>query len=148
MSDNYLRIIPTNPPYVPDWQQQEEAREWLSYIFPKKDISFEISKEIELVDAGENFESITCNLCIGTIMMSDWLQAIHDAKESKLENLAFTCPNCKQVTDLNDLYYKGPMGFSKFRISIANPRFDLGSKDMEDLEEMLGTFLRKIWVRI
>jgi hypothetical protein len=61
MSDTFLKIIPTNPSYIPCENSQEKAGNLLQGFFKLREIKFEITPEIEFIDQGSNFENVFCN---------------------------------------------------------------------------------------
>jgi hypothetical protein len=145
MSDTFLRIIPTNPSYVPDEIRQGKARNILQKLFDREDAEFETTAEVEFVDQGQNFESVHCNRCGQEIGPEDWQNAMNASYETKFENLIFRTPCCCTETSLNDLDYRWPAGFSRFSISIQNPQTVIDELTIKELENAIGAPLRIIW---
>jgi hypothetical protein len=71
MSSTVLKIIPTNPSYVPDKIQQDKAKIFLTKLFKNEQIEFITTDTIEFVDQGENLDSVSCNLCNQNIEIVD-----------------------------------------------------------------------------
>ena len=148
MSDTILRIIPTNPSYVPDEIRQSKAHNFLQKLFNREDVEFGTTAEIEFVDQGQNFESVHCNRCGREMELEDWQAAMDASYETKFENLIFRMPCCCTETSLNDLDYRWPAGFSRFSISIQNPQTDIDELTIKELENTLGAPLRIIWAHL
>lgn len=145
MSDTFLKIIPTTPTYIPG---QDNANTLLSSLFKGKEIENTMADTVEFIDQGQNFESVSCNLCGHTFEIEDWQDAMDKAYEQRFADLQFS-PSCfNKVTSLNDLDYKWPAGFAKFSISIANPDEGLDSASLSELQKILNTPLRVIWAHI
>jgi hypothetical protein len=145
MSSSFLRLISTDPSFVPDTISLASAKTFLSRRYTNDQVEFIFSENIEFIDQGQNFESVSCNLCGHMLDIEDWQKAMDDAYESKFVNLMFTTPCCKKNTSLNDLTYERPAGFAKHVISISSPRQVLTKDDLDTLQSVLKTKLRIIW---
>jgi hypothetical protein len=145
MSHTVLKIIPTNPSYVPDKFQQGKAKTFLTKLYMNDQIEFATSDTIEFVDQGENFDSVSCNICGQNIESEDWQNAMNGAYEKQFTDLTFMTSCCNKTTSLNDLKYKLPAGFGKFTIEVSDPRTELDENDLKDLQDILSTTLRIIW---
>ena len=146
MSLHFLKIIPTNPSYVPGKIQQDKAKTFLTKLYKNEQIEFITTNTIEFVDQGENFDSVSCNLCGQDIETEDWQNAMDNAYEKQFMDLEFTTTCCHKRTSLNDLTYYSSAGFAKFVISISNAYEKMPEKDFNELQEILRTALRDIWV--
>jgi len=145
MSSTFLKIIPTNPSYIPDKIKQDNAIRFLSKLYKNERLTLFSTDTIEFVDQGENFDSVTCNLCNKTINIEYWQDEMDEAYKSHFKNLVFQTPCCKKKTSLNDLHYHSPAGFAKFVISIEDAENDLSEKDLKALQAILGIPLKIIW---
>lgn len=152
MSTTFLKIIPTSPSYVPDQAQQDLAKAYLDSIFKDHEIEFATTDSIEFIDQGENFESVSCNVCNRPISMEVWQEQMDMAYKTQFSNLDFVTP-CQHQTTLNDIHYNSPAGFSKFVIRISEPDTEIDpenevyKKNLKQLEFILGTPLKMIWAR-
>jgi len=144
MSFSYLKIIPNDPTYVPDQLSQDKAKNFLSDIY-KGVIKLEATENIEFIDQGDGFESVSCNKCGKEIDIEYWQEAMNSSYEQHFKNLSFIAPCCGNQSSLNDLNYKAPAGFAKFVIRIRDAYEDLAEKELQLLEEVLGTELRIVW---
>ena len=145
MSDTFLKLISTSPDFTPKKLNQDKAEEFLKTLFKNTKVEFIKTDNIEFVDQGVNFESISCNYCGRDITIENWQSAMDKAYKSNFKNLSFITPCCHKITTLNDLLYHPPAGFAKFVISIPNPPVDITDKEIKELEGILGTKVRKIW---
>lgn len=146
-SGNQLKIIPTNPNYEPSTEQQKEAIKYLATKFSKNEISSVLTKNVEFIDSGENFESVYCNLCGQTIEIENWQDAMDKAYQTSFADLTLITPCCNKKTSLNDLEYDMPMGFSKYVIELIAPDINDNQKiDLtKNLKEILGQEIKLIW---
>jgi hypothetical protein len=145
MSSSVLKVISTNPSYFPDKIQLDGTKEFLSNIFGLEKIEYITSDTIEFVDQGENFESVSCNLCGREINIESWQNGMDKAYKKQFTDLIFVTPCCNRQTSLNDLKYKSPAGFAKSVISILDPISGLSEGELKQLEDISGTTLRIIW---
>lgn len=145
MSETILKIISNNPSYTPDKIKQDEAKAFLNKIYLNKKKAFITTEDIEFVDQGGNFDSITCNLCGRNIDIDYWQDAVDKASKKEFKDLSFTTPCCHKKTSLNDLRYKSPAGFAKFVITITDPGKEISKEDLNNLEKIMGTSLRLVW---
>lgn len=119
----------------------------MSTVYPTNKIDSSITDNIEFVSQGENFESVSCNLCQSLIEIEDWQEAMEQANEEQFRNLNFTTPCCHQTTSLNDLNYDSPAGFSSFSIAIINAQKDLSQEELARLKDMLEVDIRLVWAQ-
>ena len=148
MSESTLNIIPQQPSFVPDVINMLQAGEFLLTIFPDADnIHSETFDEIRFIDAGENFENITCPSCGEEILMDWWSEAMGKASESQFGNLDVRVPCCTEQTTLNNLTYHFPQGFARCILSVTNPDVsEIDEQTKSELEKILGCKLRIIFV--
>jgi hypothetical protein len=151
MSDTFTILIPEDPYFLPDPMDQERARRVLAEISPDADeIRVEASKEIQFHCCVEYFTRIICEKCHAEISRDWWVNRMkEDYENEKGFKLAkYDTPCCHSEITLNDLTSESPQGFARFSMLI-NP--DIGSLEdqyLSELEEVLGTKLRIIHVRI
>ena len=145
MSSTVLKIIPTNTSYLPDKIQQDKGKIFLTKLYKNEQIEFVTTVSIEFVDQGENFDSVYSNLCGQNIEIEDWQNAMEKAYEKQFTDLEFISPCCHKKTSLNDLIYHSAAGFSKFIMTISDAQNEVGERDLNQLQQILGTPLRIIW---
>ena len=145
MSLTILKLIPANPSYVPDKSVHDKAKAFLAKLYKAEQIEFLTHDTIEFVDQGENFDGVACNLCGQNIEIEYWQNEMSNSYEKQFADLKFIAPCCRKVTSLNDLTYNSAAGFAKFIVSISDPQNEIGEKDLDELQKLLETSLRKIW---
>ena len=145
MSETILKLIPESPSYVPDKPQQDRANTILKNIYKNAQIELITSDTIEFVDQGENFESVSCNLCGKTIDIEYWQNAMDKAYERQFKELVFKTPCCHKQTSLNALSYNSPAGFAKFLITVTDAESKAKPEDLEELQKVLATRLKTVW---
>jgi len=147
VSDNFLRLIPTDPEYTPDAQAADEARAYLATLVPDADeVKAAMTSEIAFIDQGANFERISCPRCGAEIDESWWADEVERASNTAFAQLDVITPCCAARVSLNDLDYRWPAGFARFVLEAMNPQVrDLDESATARLAAMLGTPLRRIW---
>jgi hypothetical protein len=146
MSDNYLRLIPSSPVFIPDKNAIDKAVFLLKEDFPDPDmVRIEISGSPRFIDQGANWERIVCPCCNETLDLGWWQNAMDNAFANGFQNLIVKVPCCGIETTLNDLIYDWPAGFAQFLIEISNPGMGVADARINQLETILGSPLRKIW---
>jgi hypothetical protein len=64
MSDSFLKLMPTDPKFVPQEEHIKRTIDVLQRILPRaEDISPCLHDAVEFVDPGENFEEVQCPCC-------------------------------------------------------------------------------------
>jgi transcription elongation factor Elf1 len=144
MSSTLLNIVPAIPEYIPGDAQQEKARIFLTKFYDIRHIDFSVTDTIEFIDQGENFESVSCNVCGQNIEIETWQDQMDQAYQSQFTDLSFQTP-CKHLTSLNDLNYIFPAAFARFKIAVSDAQNGLDKIRFEQLQEILGTKLRIVW---
>jgi hypothetical protein len=148
MSDHYLSLIPEEPSYLPPTEAQALALEaFRAFLSPDAEIEVEASEDIQFVDQGENFESVSCPACDTEIDIKSWGEWLDKSSESNFIDRSVTMPCCGRETDLNALRYHWPAGFARYILRALDPGIDnrwLEEKQLSALEGILGCKLRQI----
>ena len=146
MSDSFLRIIPQEPDFLPS----EEATQAIvsamrSLVSAQSSIKSKQFPGIQFVDQGGNFERVLCPNCQRDVT-DQWPAWMTESAKSGFSSrsVGFTC--CGMETDLNDLIYQWPAGFSRFVLEIVspNPSGWLAEGDQCRIEAILGCRIRQI----
>ncbi len=145
MSSHILKIISKNVMYLPTDTALESALAYLKGIYNESVVSFEITSEVEFIDQGGNFETVSCNLCQKQMEVEFWFEKMNIAFENKFRDLNFTTKCCNKETNLNILNYDGDTGFAKFSISIQSRLQGLSFEQQQALEMILKTDLKWFW---
>ena len=143
MSDNWLRLIPTDPTFVPATPAARRARELLEHFAPTAitgGVAREVNaKEIVFIDAGTNFESVSCPWCGAAIDIEWWQDSMSIAATSGFNDLVTRTRCCDVTTSLNDLNYQWPQGFARWWLEVMNPTTPpLSSDQVGKLGDALG----------
>lgn len=150
MSDNFLRLIPEDPRFVPDAARQARAQSRFAELAPDSDeIECHVSEEIEFFDCAANFERILCPTCKADIPVDWWHARMEEDFEEGFTLAKYALPCCNAAHTLHDLDYEWPQGFGKFALRAMNPNIsELSDEFKQELEEVLGTKLRVIYQHI
>jgi hypothetical protein len=163
MSEYYLSIIPEEPSYVPSAEAQAQALEaFRAFLTRKKpfqvkasarwdepivEIEVEVSEDIQFVDQGENFESVSCPACDTEIDTKSWGEWMDKSSECNFVDRSVTMPCCGRQMDLNALRYDWPAGFARYILRALDPDIKNGmllEEQLFALEGVLGCKLRQI----
>jgi hypothetical protein len=123
MSDTILKIIPTDPEFLPEGPEFEDVPRVARQLFPQSTgIDLRFGPAIVFVDAGENWEGVACPHC-GADLEDWWFGAMDVASNAEgfFDSLAIITPCCGHATSLNELNYGWPVGFARFHVDIVNP---------------------------
>ncbi len=151
MSDNFIRLIPTDPNFVPDLVAQERARDLFASFVPAADqVTAVVSEMVEFVDPGNNLEQVLCPACGADLLDGKrWQQLMDRSYKTHFSDLMIMTPCCGSVTSLNDLQYNLPAGFARFILNARNPNVrDLDPAQIKALEQILECRVRRIWSHI
>lgn len=146
MSEHFLRLIPTDPLYVPAASAQDQAISLFTSCVQGEDIRTSVTEDVAFVDPGSNLERILCPNC-GAILSDGWWGQVMDRAyaETWFQDLEVVVPCCETYCSLNDLCYDGPAGFARFLLEARSPAKDLMEEDLALIETLLGCQVRKIW---
>ncbi|MBI5793633.1 hypothetical protein HZA87_00905 [Candidatus Uhrbacteria bacterium] len=145
MSESILKLIPTNPNYVPSDQIIKKVRNLFPSIFPHAQrFDFRTAENVEFIDPGANFESVSCPFCGSPVDISWWQEAMDQAAGNKFSDLKINTPCCGKSSSLNNLIYNWPAGFAKFTLSVIDPGHDPADEEIHALEDALQCRVKKI----
>lgn len=149
MSDNFLRYVPADPNFQPTEEAAGRAVEVLRAIVPgAKFVVARFTDSVKFVDAGSNWEGVSCPACGGDAEPW-WGEAMSEAAERQFEFMAVRAGCCGVLVSLNELRYRWPVGFSRFVLEAANPNSTgLSASEVQQLQESLSCVVRQIWVRV
>jgi hypothetical protein len=150
MSQNWLRVIATDPTWVPDHVADARGKTVLQQQAPgAEEVSTKRFSEITFVGRGWNFEAVYCPICEAKLSIPWWQKKMDASFESAFANLRVTTPCCGRSTTLNGLRYDWPMGFARWELVAVSPgRSKLNEDEMIELEQAIGHGLRQIWTHI
>lgn len=121
MSDNFLRIIPQTPDALPDEDATQSALILLAAMIPDREsLHFKSFPEIQFVDQGGNFERVLCPACKRDVT-EDWPDWFDESAKSHFARRIVRTMCCGAESDLNDLVFEWPAGFSRQVLEVMNP---------------------------
>ncbi len=146
MSDNYLRLVPLDPEWIPSPDIAEKAVCILFKMLPAAaHVCSRVENGVVFYDAGGNTETISCPTC-GSELGDWWGEAMAAAIASGFTNLSVVTPCCDAQTSLNDLDYVWPAAFGSFVLEATNPGVSaFTDAQRAALEEALGARLKTVW---
>jgi hypothetical protein len=146
MSEVWLKVIPTDPNYVPDATSQNEALQLAQSFLPEADgVHVRNTETVEFIDQGGNFERVVCPYCRAEILTEWWQKAMDVAYQEQFVKLDIITPCCQTTASLNDLQYVWPAGFARFRLEVLNPNIaSLSQERVGRIAQILGCPLRVI----
>jgi hypothetical protein len=160
MPEIYLKIIPTEPGYVPKEEARTKAVALLRKLLPRsEDWNGEVHERLEFIDQGEHLETIICPSCgdrlrlhsqvNGEDILDWWYRVSDEMEETGPEEVRVEMPCCRQQVPAMALTFDGPAGFARFEMNVMNPglKGDLPSEHLARLEEVVGCRLRLIWAQ-
>lgn len=152
MSDSLITVIPTNPTWVPQPEQETQAVDLIKEFLPDHhEFIVERPDGITLYSGYENFESIHCPSCATALDIQPWWTDQLDAAwhpDTGFSSLDTMTPCCGTATSLNDLTYHCPQGFASWAVSVRNPLSDLDSNEIRRIEDALGHEIRIVYAHI
>ncbi len=151
MSENYLKLIPNNPQFVPAEDAQIQVVNLLERLLPYADErSVWVTSEIAFVDPGGNLNAVYCPNCGSELLASGWWQqAMDKAYANRFRDLSVQMPCCGTALSLDNLRYEWPAGFARSWIEIRNPGvIELTARQIKKIEKAFGCPLRVIWSHI
>ena|SRR6202012_9537 len=149
MSDDWLRLIPTDPEYQPTPVAAERARELLVTFVPDAgQVTVTFKRAVEFFHPGSNWSGVRCCAC-GADAQPWWEPAMTRAAERGFCELRVVAGCCGAEVSLNDLCYPWAAGFARFVIELLNPNIaDLTPYELDLLSATLGCELRRVWVHV
>ena len=103
-------------------------------------ISPEVAEGINFYNCGENFESVSCPRCSGSISIDWWQERMDDDFDGAGFKLAvFSTPCCGESVSLNELEYSWPQAFGRFSWTLLNPNIsELSAAAKSEIESAAG----------
>ncbi len=147
-SGHQLRIISIDPAFQPSPESQEQVLSRLIAHYDKSEISSTLYKDVQFVDPGQNFETVTCNNCKQEIDMQAWQEMMSTAHEKHFADLSIVTHCCGKPSTLNELVYQSPAGFARYILTVIDPSKEIEAEVLSDLEQTLGTKLKLIYANV
>ena len=146
MSTDLMRLIPTDPEWVPDEVARRRTMRLLAELAPAAaEITERVHDEIVFVDAGSSTERVDCPACGTTLATEWWIERVSRAYERGFRDLAVRTPCCGTDTSLNDLRWVWPVGFARAVVTARDPdRGLLTAAELERVAHVLGHPVREV----
>jgi hypothetical protein len=153
MSDDLLRIIPTDQNYIPDRKSQQGALGLLKIMLPDADEhEATVYDELTFIDQGTNCEAVLCPSCGDRVRTGDddsrwWWDFTQEICSRSVAEVRITMPCCAADTPFPSLRFDWPAGFGYFELCIQNPRHENGlltSDELKKLQDVLRCELMQI----
>jgi hypothetical protein len=151
VGDFIVYLIPTDLSWQPSRDAAErtaaEARDIAGiseHIYPSIEVEF--FARITVAHPFENLLRIGCPRC-GNEIDVDWFEEFTDDRSPNrdgFDDLTTTVPCCGEPVSLADLDYEWQVGFSRFRITLWNPAYELTNEHLAMLSKTLGHEVRLI----
>ncbi|MEO1536830.1 MAG: hypothetical protein AAFR73_03795 [Pseudomonadota bacterium] len=147
MSDRFLVVIPADPATALP-ETAEGIRSALAAMADGNESRVKDYGKLQFIDAGQNFERITCPACAAEIDAAatwhDWMESdFHGEDGFHLHRHETPC--CGMEMTLNELVYHFPQGFARWFVSARNVnRGPLTPDEIMRLEEIAGFKLTAI----
>jgi len=157
MSDNYLRLIPTDPHYIPPQEAIQRACALVTDALPNAHlVEVESHSQPVFIDQGNNLEAVLCPRCrtrlalygAGAEATAEWWEAIADSlTRQNVASERVTMPCCGANIAFPELEFDWPAGVASFEISVRNPGIGnpLESDVIAHLERILRCHIRQVW---
>lgn len=146
MSDDWIRLVPDDPHFVPERNRQGRANARFAEIAPGAEISLEVSNSVMFFDCGGNFEKILCPSCGAGIPVVWWQARMEEDFDDGFRLASWTLTCCAARFTLNDLIYEWPQAFGRFVLEVMNPNIGrLEDDHKREFEGILGTKLRVVY---
>ncbi len=98
MSDNWIRLIPEDPSFIPDAAKQMRARARFAEIAPDADeIEVKVCDKVEFFDCGGNFERILCPSCHSEIAVAWWQDRMNEDYNEGFILARYATPCCNML---------------------------------------------------
>jgi hypothetical protein len=158
MSDNYLRLIPSDPHLMPPDVVANQIVSLLRPAFPEADrVTAEYHDHPVFVDQGTNLEAVLCRACGRRLPFGPglgdegvwqwWYDLTEHLAGGSVTDVQVTMPCCHARLPFAALEFDWPAGVASFEVSIRNPRTPDGpSPELQRrVEALLGSPIKVIW---
>lgn len=157
MSDDVLKLIPTDPEYVPSEEAQQSAVAALERLLPEGEMcEAETYDRVTFIDQGENLEAVICSGCNARLELYEgaqaeaigswWGEVMESLEELAPGTISVEMPCCRKSVQLVSLRFDWPAGFARFELSIWNPSIEqnLSAEQLTELQQLLGCNLTQV----
>ncbi len=155
MSDNYLRLVPTDPSLVPTQHVATTCVNIVGAVLPDADeIVAESYGHPVFIDQGANLESIICPSCQTTLSFAPenesirqwWYEVIDEIGDDNVATLEVRMVCCGALVPFASIQFEWPAAVASFEISILNPNVaQMPTDTIASLETILSCRIKQVW---
>lgn len=152
MSVSTTTVIPTEPRWRPTPDQEQRAVALIGeFLADYRELTVEWPEGVELYHGFELFECVCCHLCSARLDVQPWWTEQLDTAfqgGAGFASLDVTTPCCARRVSLNDLDYRGPLGFASWAVTVSDSPRDLSETEIQQIETALGHRIRIVYAHI
>jgi hypothetical protein len=153
VSDEYIRLIPTEPYWQPTLEAASAAVEFVGWLFAGPGdavelVRYEYYDHVTLIDAGGYTTEITCPRCGQDIR--EWFWDLIVQRRLDFDELGVRVPCCRAAVRLDEINCDSPVGFAKFEVSAMNAtrgQYELNGEELRHVAALLGHPVTQILAR-
>ena len=153
MSDNYLRLVPSDPALIPSKEVATACVTLVGNALPDAhEVLAESYGHPDFIDQGANLESIICPACETSLSLDsesnrDWWYEVSDELENKdIRAVEVRMLCCGVIVPFEQLRFDWPAAVASFEISILNPNVHALPADvLAELERALSCKIKQVW---
>jgi hypothetical protein len=145
VSDDLLRIVPTDPEWTPDDVALRRAVRALRELLPRADgVRGEVHDGIVLLTCAGEPQQAECPACGEALDPGWWAQRLRRAAAQGFARLGVVTPCCATSTSLGDLRFDRPAAFARTELRARRPGTGLGEAELARVGRALGHPVRQI----
>jgi hypothetical protein len=145
VSDEVLRIVPTDPGWTPDDVALRRAVRALRQLLPRADgVRGEIHDGVVLITAGGEPEQVACPACGEELAPAWWEQRLERAAAQGFARLAVVTPCSATWTSLAELRFDRPAAFARTELRARARGTGLTEEALAEVGRALGHPVREL----
>lgn len=153
-----LKLVPTDPDFVPNRAAQKAAEGAAARLFAKHECRSELFTRLAFIDQGSNLEFIVCPACSArlplyesakAIAIREWWLTITDELEKKsAEKVTTSTPCCGEIINVTALRFEAPAAFGRYALCIHDcDGTNVTADHVAEIESLLGCRVRPVFAR-
>jgi hypothetical protein len=145
VSDEVLRIVPTDPEWTPDDVALRRAVRALRELLPRAEgVRGEVHDGVVLVTAGGEPEQVACPACGEDLEPAWWEQRLERAAAQGYARLGVVTPCCATRTSLGELRFDRPTAFARTELRARARGAGLTDDALAEVGRALGHPVREL----
>ncbi|KAA9155906.1 hypothetical protein FPZ12_028710 [Amycolatopsis acidicola] len=149
MSDEILKIVPTNPYWQPHPDDAASLVELVRTFAREAHIEEYWHQAVEFMDCGSNLAAVGCPHCGARIEFREWDDLMTSRYDNGFTTLEVEVPCCGSESTLNALDYHWPCAFGRFAVELRNPgRAGFTDEELIELARALGHPVLQVRARL